>query len=98
MRTAIVSAMHQELSAVLALLPDEQKQVVGSRRPGSGRGHVYFPRVPKEQYEQRSLRDLIGRVFDGAPVSLVRCLVDSEELSARDVAAIRALLEDKGRR
>jgi len=31
MRTAIVSAMHQELSAVLALLPDEQKQVAGKR-------------------------------------------------------------------
>src|SRR3954468_15512897 len=31
MRTAIVSAMHEELSAVLALLPDEQKQVAGGR-------------------------------------------------------------------
>ncbi|HSV78276.1 MAG TPA: 5'-methylthioadenosine/adenosylhomocysteine nucleosidase [Ramlibacter sp.] len=30
-RTAIVSAMHEELSAVLALLPDEQKQVAGRR-------------------------------------------------------------------
>lgn len=31
MRTAIVSAMHEELSAVLALLPDEQKQAAGGR-------------------------------------------------------------------
>jgi adenosylhomocysteine nucleosidase len=31
MRTAIVSAMHQELAAVLALLPDEQKQAAGGR-------------------------------------------------------------------
>jgi adenosylhomocysteine nucleosidase len=31
MRTAIVAAMHQELAAVLALLPDEQKQVAGGR-------------------------------------------------------------------
>jgi adenosylhomocysteine nucleosidase len=31
MRTAIVSAMHEELSAVLALLPDERKQVAGGR-------------------------------------------------------------------
>ena len=30
-RTAIVAAMHQELSAVLALLPDEQKQSAGGR-------------------------------------------------------------------
>jgi len=31
MRTAIVSAMHQELSAVLDLLPDEQKQQAAGR-------------------------------------------------------------------
>lgn len=31
MRTAIVAAMHQELSAVLDLMPDEQKQVAGGR-------------------------------------------------------------------
>lgn len=31
MRTAIVAAMHQELSAVLALLPDEQKRPAGGR-------------------------------------------------------------------
>lgn len=30
-RTAIVAAMHQELSAVLALLPDEQNQSAGGR-------------------------------------------------------------------
>jgi len=30
-RTAIVAAMHQELAAVLALLPDEQKQSAGGR-------------------------------------------------------------------
>lgn len=31
MRTAIVSAMHQELAAVLALMPDEHRQTVGGR-------------------------------------------------------------------
>jgi adenosylhomocysteine nucleosidase len=31
MRTAIVAAMHQELSAVLALMPDEQKQHAAGR-------------------------------------------------------------------
>ena len=39
MRTAIVSAMHEELSAVLALLPDEQKQVVGGREFWVGHLH-----------------------------------------------------------
>jgi len=82
---------YTSVSTILRIL--EQKNVVGSRREGSGRGHTYVPRVPKEDYEARSLRDLIGRVFDGAPLELVRCLVENESLSPRDLAAMRALLE-----
>ncbi len=39
MRIAIVSAMHEELSAVLALMPDEQKQVVAGREFWLGHLH-----------------------------------------------------------
>jgi adenosylhomocysteine nucleosidase len=39
MRTAIVSAMHEELSAVLALLPDEQMQVAAGREFWVGHLH-----------------------------------------------------------
>lgn len=39
MRTAIVSAMHQELAAVLALMPDERKQVHAGREFWAGHLH-----------------------------------------------------------
>jgi adenosylhomocysteine nucleosidase len=39
MKTAIVSAMHEELSAVLALMPDEHKQVVAGREFWLGHLH-----------------------------------------------------------
>lgn len=39
MRTAIVSALHEELSAVLALLPDERKQLAGGREFWMGHLH-----------------------------------------------------------
>ena len=39
MRTAIVSAMHQELSSVLALMPDEKKQRVAGRDFFAGHLH-----------------------------------------------------------
>jgi adenosylhomocysteine nucleosidase len=39
MRTAIVSAMHEELSAVLDLMPDEHKQVVAGREFWVGHLH-----------------------------------------------------------
>ncbi len=39
MTTAIVSAMHEELAAVLALMPDERRQVVGGREYWLGHLH-----------------------------------------------------------
>jgi adenosylhomocysteine nucleosidase len=39
LRTAIISAMHEELSAVLALMPDEHKQVVAGREFWLGHLH-----------------------------------------------------------
>ena len=39
MRTAIVSAMHEELAAVLALMPDEHKQVAAGREFWAGHLH-----------------------------------------------------------
>ena len=39
MRTAIVAAMHQELSAVLALMPDESRQVAAGREFWVGHLH-----------------------------------------------------------
>ena len=39
MRTAIVSAMHEELSAVLALMPDESRQVAAGREFWVGHLH-----------------------------------------------------------
>ena len=39
MTIAIVSAMHQELAAVLALMPDEKKQLVAGREFFAGHLH-----------------------------------------------------------
>jgi predicted transcriptional regulator len=87
------SLAYTSVSTLLRIL--EQKQVVASRK--HGRGHLYRPRVPKEAYERVSLRHLLGRVFDGAPVSLVRRLLEEEELSAGELKELRRLLARKAR-
>jgi predicted transcriptional regulator len=84
---------YTSVSTLLRIL--EQKGVVGSRK--EGRGHVYRPRVPKETYEAVSLRHLVGRVFDGAPVSLVRRLLEQEELSPEELRELRRLVARKAR-
>jgi predicted transcriptional regulator len=85
---------YTSVSTILRIL--EKKRFVKTRR--QGRGHVYIPLVTKESYETRSLDDLIDRVFDGTPSALMRRLVESERLSPRDLAAVRALLDRKGGR
>lgn len=73
----------------------EQKGFVRSRK--EGRQHVYSPLLPKQEYETVALRHVIGKLFDGAPLNLVRRLVAAEELSAEDVAELKALLKEKRR-
>jgi predicted transcriptional regulator len=85
---------YTSVSTILRIL--EKKGVVAARK--QGRGHVYVPRIGKQEYETRSLRRLLSSVFDGAPAALVRCLVESERLSADELRAIRGLLQPKAAR
>ncbi|HTL12640.1 MAG TPA: BlaI/MecI/CopY family transcriptional regulator [Bdellovibrionota bacterium] len=82
---------YTSVSTILRIL--EQKKVVSSRK--EGRGHVYLPLLNKEQYEATSLHHLVDRVFEGAPASLVRRLLETEDLSAADLQSIRALLNER---
>lgn len=68
----------------------EQKKFVRARK--EGRGHVYSPAVSKEEYEARSVKHMVESVFEGAPLGLARHLLQSEGLSAVDLAEIKNLL------
>jgi len=85
---------YTSVSTILRIL--EKKGVLAARK--QGRGHLYVPRISKQQYESWSVKDLVQRVFDGAPGALVRRLIESEALTPADLAALRDLLERKGRR
>ena len=82
---------YTSVSTILRIL--EQKGVLGSEKVG--RGHRYQPLVPKQDYEAFALEQMMGKVFDGQPVALVRRLVDGGQLSREDLAALQALLEEK---
>lgn len=82
---------YTSVSTILRIL--EQKKVLGSRK--EGRGHVYFPVLVKEKYEAASLHHLVSKVFDGAPSSLVRRLLETEKLSEDELKSIRLLLNER---
>jgi predicted transcriptional regulator len=82
---------YTSVSTVLRIL--EQKQVVASEKVG--RGHRYVPRIAKQVYEAFALEQVVGKVFDGEPLALVRRLVDTKGLTRKDIAALRALLDEQ---
>jgi predicted transcriptional regulator len=81
------------VSTMLRIL--EQKRFVRSRK--AGRGHVYVPAVAKSDYERTAIRQVVGRVFDGAAVSLVRRLVEEETLTREELDAMREIIRKAGR-
>ncbi|WP_305987739.1 BlaI/MecI/CopY family transcriptional regulator [Roseibium sp. MMSF_3544] len=69
----------------------DEKGFVDSRK--EGKTFIYTPRLTKDAYQSRSLRNLSEKLFDGTPTSLVARLVDEYELSENDLEEMRALLD-----
>jgi len=80
------------VSTIVRIL--EQKGYVTSQK--AGRGHLYSAAVSRDDYQAMSLRHLVNNVFEGTPTLLVRRLLDSDTLSAEELAEIRSLLRNKG--
>ena len=64
-----------------------RKGFLASRR--DGRSDVYRPLVAREQMANRSLRELIDRFFAGSAAALVSQLLDSGNVGAEEIRAIR---------
>ena len=82
---------YTSVSTILRIL--EKKGVLASRK--EGRAHVYYPLVAKSDYEVISLQHLVDNVFSGTPSSLVRCLLDQEEVANEELERIYAILETR---
>jgi predicted transcriptional regulator len=85
------SLAYTSVSTIVRIL--EQKGILGSRK--EGRGHIYFPLLPKEQYEATSLRHLVSKVFDGTRLSLIQRLLETDDLTEDELKSIRNLLNQK---
>ncbi len=59
-----------------------------------GRRYLYRPLVQREDYVSGESRRLIDRLFGGRLTPLVAHLADRDELTARDIAEIEALLKE----
>jgi predicted transcriptional regulator len=80
---------HSSISSIVRIL--EKKEFV-DHRP-EGRSFVYFPIVAKKDYSRYSLRRLVTNYFDGSMNELVSFLVKEEDLSIKELEAIRNRLQ-----
>lgn len=82
---------YTSVSTILRIL--EQKGVLAARK--EGRGHVYVPKLSKQVFEAKMIKYMTTQVFDGAPVALVKQLLEVEEISSDDLKAIRKMLDER---
>ena len=62
-------------------------------RDESQRPQLYSPAVPEEQTQGEMVRDLMRKVFGGSARKLVMRAVESESVTAEELAEIRKLLK-----
>ncbi len=65
------------------------------RHEVEGRTHVYLPLVAEGAVGKRAVRDLLDRLFDGSPVRLVQALLESEALTAEELALLRRAVDER---
>jgi predicted transcriptional regulator len=83
---------YTSVSTIMRIL--EQKGALKSRK--EGRGHLYIPVLKKSDYEAKTVKHVVDRVFDGAPVALVKQLLDTGGLNDADLRELRALIDKAG--
>ncbi len=85
---------YTSVSTIIRIL--EQKQVLKARK--EGRGHIYVPELKKSEYEARTVKHVVDRVFEGTPVALVKQLLDTVKLDDSDLAELKNLINKAGKK
>lgn len=82
---------YTSVSTMLRIL--EQKGAVQSRK--EGRGHVYSASLPKKDYEEKSVKHVLEKVFDDRPLEMVCRLLEVKEFDESDLRSLRELLKER---
>ncbi len=83
---------YTSVSTILRIL--EQKKILKTRK--EGRGHIYIPVLSKTDYEAKTVKHMVSRVFDGTPAALVRQLISSVPLNAKQLEEIKKIINEAG--
>jgi predicted transcriptional regulator len=84
---------YTSVSTILRIL--EQKKTLGTRK--EGRGHVYIPLLTKADYETKTVRHVVDRVFEGTPSTLIKRLLDTVSINDQELEEIKRLISKRGK-
>ena len=79
---------YTSVSTILRIL--EQKKILKARK--EGRGHIYIPVLSKTDYEAKTVKHVVENVFEGAPVTLIRTLLDTVNLKDEELEELRKII------
>jgi predicted transcriptional regulator len=85
---------YTSVSTILRIL--EQKKIVGTRK--EGRGHIYIPLMSKAEYEEKTVKHVVDNMFDGAPITLIKRLLDTVNINDKELEEIKELIEKNGKK
>ncbi len=63
----------------------------------SGRAHMYFPAIDRDDRIRHERGSFVRRVYDGAVTPMLANFIEDEDLSPEDLQLLRKLLDDKER-
>lgn len=82
---------YTSVSTILRIL--QQKKIITAKK--NGRQHIYIPVLSKETFAKHSVTNIVNQIFSGNSVELVAYLVNKNNLSNEDIAAIQKFLNNK---
>jgi predicted transcriptional regulator len=95
-RDRLATAERGELAYTTVLSVMQKLEKVGwLGHRAEGRVYVYKPTKSRDEADSSTARALLRRVFGGDPLRLFQHILADEELSDRDLAALKKMLERK---
>lgn len=58
-----------------------------------GKTHQYFPVISKNEYRQKSFKDLLNNYFEGKPSQVLSYIVQDKSLTSKELEALKALIK-----
>ncbi len=83
---------YTSVSTILRIL--EQKDILKVRK--EGRGHIYIPVLLKSDYEAKTVKHIVDKVFNGTPIALVKQLFSQVDVNEDDIDQLKKLVKQLG--